>query len=325
MEPTVELQTRTKSRLTLPAIIGGGLLLLVLISVFTFYFSTAPPSTFSAKSIEITPGQSAADIAQLLESEDIVRSSTILYAILILKYDPSQLRAGRYEFDAPQSVFDVAHHLAISVPLESQVVVTFPEGFTQYDFYNLLPATLSSTSSLDVAQYEGYLFPDTYFIPVSFTTEDVIALMQSTFTEKLASYEEAIALSNFTMEEVIILASIIEREANDEMSMKLVSGILQNRLDIGMPLQVDASVAYGLAKSGTELTREDIDTDGPFNTYTRAGLPPAPIANPGLMAIEAVLEPTASAYLYYITGNDGNFYYARTLKEHNQNIIRYLQ
>ena len=92
-----------------------------------------------------------------------------------------------------------------------------------------------------------------------------------------------------------------------------------------MPLQVDASVAYGLGISGIELTRENIETDGPFNTYTRSGLPEAPIANPGLMAIESVLNPTPNSYLFYITGDDGNFYYAKTLEQHNDNIARHLQ
>ena len=122
-----------------------------------------------------------------------------------------------------------------------------------------------------------------------------------------------------------MLASIIEREANDAESMGLVSGILHNRLEIGMALQVDASVAYGLGKPGTDLTRADWEIDGPYNTYTNAGLPPGPIANPGRIAIRAALNPTPSAYRYYITGQDGNFYYAKTLDKHNLNVAKYLR
>ena len=122
-----------------------------------------------------------------------------------------------------------------------------------------------------------------------------------------------------------MLASIIEREANSEESMGLVSGILHNRLAIGMALQVDASVAYGLGKSGADLITADLDIDGPYNTYTRVGLPEGPIAAPGRMAIKAALNPTPSEYLYYITGRDGNFYYAKTLAGHNQNVINHLR
>jgi UPF0755 protein len=107
--------------------------------------------------------------------------------------------------------------------------------------------------------------------------------------------------------------------------MKMVSGILQNRLSIGMALQTDASIEYVLDKPLSELSAEDLDLDTPYNTYMYPGLVPTPIGNPGLLAIDAVLNPTPSDFFYYITGNDGNFYYAETFEEHKQNIYKYLQ
>ena len=124
---------------------------------------------------------------------------------------------------------------------------------------------------------------------------------------------------------MIILASILEREANDEQSMKIVSGILQNRLKHGMALQVDASIEYVLDKSLSALTSEDLKIDSPYNTYLHTGLTPTPIGNPGLQAIDAVLHPAKTEYLYYITDADGHFHYAKTFEEHKRNVTKYLQ
>ena len=130
---------------------------------------------------------------------------------------------------------------------------------------------------------------------------------------------------NLSEHDVVILASIIEREANSTTSMKLVSGILQNRLALDMALQVDASMEYILEKPLKELTAEDLKIDTPYNTYLYRGLPPTAIGNPGLDAIMAVLEPTPSEYMFYITGTDGEFYYAKNFDEHRLNIAKYLR
>jgi UPF0755 protein len=124
---------------------------------------------------------------------------------------------------------------------------------------------------------------------------------------------------------VLILASLLEREANSEESMRMVSGILQNRLAEGMRLQVDASLEYVLERPLSTLDASDLDIDNPYNTYRYGGLPPSPIGNPGLQAILAVLDPIESNYFYYITDEDGNFHYARTFDEHKLNIAKYLR
>ena len=125
------------------------------------------------------------------------------------------------------------------------------------------------------------------------------------------------------VDQILILASILEREANTPESKGLVSSVLQNRIAVGMPLQADASIEY--SDKPWELTPDDLKIDSPYNTYTNPGLPPTPIGNPGLTAIEAVLSPTQSPYFFYITGKDGEFYYAETYDEHLLNIERYLR
>ena len=172
---------------------------------------------------------------------------------------------------------------------------------------------------------EGKLYPDTYFIPEEFTAEQLVDLMVQTFNEQTAPLQEKIAQSALTETEILTLASILEREANSPESMKLVSGILQGRMSAGMPLQADASVEYILDKPLKELTPDDLKVDSPYNTYLNRGLPPTPIGNPGIEAINAVLEPTPSDFVFYITDNDGVFHYAKTYDEHLDNIDRYLR
>jgi UPF0755 protein len=193
-----------------------------------------------------------------------------------------------------------------------------------------LPA-LDVTTYIELAQkLEGTLFPETYYVPSDFTANDLVALQRITFTEQLQALQPTIASSTLSQADILTLASIVEREANDETSMKMVAGIFRNRLAIGMALQADASIEYVLDTPLNELPPGQLsielrETDSPYNTYLYPGLPPTPIGNPGLQSIDAVLNPTTSEYLYYITGNDGEFYYATTLEEHNQNIARYLR
>jgi len=173
--------------------------------------------------------------------------------------------------------------------------------------------------------HEGTLFPDTYLVPPTFTSDDVFTLLTETYRTTLAPHQAAIDSHPLSESDIITLASIVEREANDPDSKRMVAGILLSRISIGMPLQADASIEYTLNKPLSQLTPADLTIDTPYNTYLYRGLPPTPIGNPGLDAILAVLNPTESPYLFYITGNDGVFYYAETYTEHQRNIERYLR
>ena len=299
----------------------------ILLTALIGYFLTLAPGDFVSQTVTIEKGASVRDITAQLDRAGVVKSDDVLYAVLLAQFDPSSIKAGTFNFTEPLSVFAVAEKITSEIPQEAQLSITFPEGFYARNFTDFIPAEISANNKvdIDIPAVEGYLFPDTYLVPVTYGEQEVLTLLQETFTEKLGPLEAQIEKSVYSLEEIVILASIIEREANDPESMGMVAGILENRLAIGMALQVDASVAYGLEKSGLDLTRADLETDGPYNTYTRAGLPPTPIANPGLQAIEAVLNPIPNDYIFYITGNDGNFYYAETLQQHNVNIDRYLR
>jgi UPF0755 protein len=148
--------------------------------------------------------------------------------------------------------------------------------------------------------------------------------MLATFDDVVGELPIKTASSSLSLDEVMVLASIVEREANSPESMKIVAGILENRLELGMRLQADASIEYVLDKPLSELTPEDLEIDSPYNTYKYTGLPPTPIGNPGREAMLAVLEPIKSDYYYYITDEAGEFHFAKTYDEHLQNIKMYL-
>jgi UPF0755 protein len=294
-----------------------------------FSYITASPEFSTGATLHIKRGMSVGAIAEEAKRAGIVKSPLILYAVLTYTYDPTRIFAGTYRFDTPHSVFEVARKLARNDVDQTLKTITIPEGVTRKDIAKIAQAQLVDfdvNAFLELTKNnEGYLFPETYFVTEEFSEEELVTLLTETYASAIHPYQEAIEQSSFSEYEVLILASILEREANDEESMKTVSGILQNRLEIGMALQTDASVEYVLDKPISELTSNDLRIDTPYNTYMYPGLVPTPIGNPGLQAIEAVLYPIESEYFYYITGNDGIFYYAEDFEAHKQNIQTYLR
>src|SRR5690606_22167281 len=193
-------------------------------------------------------------------------------------------------------------------------------GFTLEEYARIAAEGLPEFSTEEflelTADKEGYYFPDTYYLPADFTASELVELLEETYELRVSPLRSLIEAHEMSEREVIILASLIEREANTEESMRMVSGILQNRLEEGMRLQVDASLEYVLARPLNTLTAEDLEIDSRYNTYLYGGLPPTPIGNPGLQSIMAVLEPIESDNFYYLTDEEGQFYYAETFDEH---------
>jgi UPF0755 protein len=219
-------------------------------------------------------------------------------------------------------------------PPDELVRVTFPEGITRVEMARIADETLidfdAESYLLLTTDAEGLLWPETYFIPPTYSAEELVALQQRELSAVLEAQKERIAEHPLSEYEILTLASIVEREANDPESMALVAGILLNRLEAGMYLQADATIEYVLDTPLNELPPGELaenlrEIESPYNTYRNGGLPPTPIGNPGIDALTAVLNPTPSDYYFYITGNDGNFYYAETYDQHLVNIERYLR
>lgn len=331
---TQELTHYSKSgfSLLLRAAIYFGLFILLLLFLGFSYIQSQlqPPADFPInQQITISPGMKARDITQYLADQHVVASDMVLYYVLVTMYDTTNIKASTYLFDQPLTTVEVAERLTQGDFDTDLVRFTHFEGERATTLAKraaeILP-NFDATDFLVLAEpHEGKLFPDTYFFPPTFTASDLADLLLVTYEENVSPLRPAIEQHPLTESEVLVLASIIEREANTPESMKIVSGILQNRLAIGMPLQADASIEYILDKPLAELTPDDLDIDSPYNTYLNTNLPPTPIGNPGLDSIKAVLEPTESDYFYYITDDEGEFHYAKTYREHLINIERYLR
>jgi UPF0755 protein len=310
-----------------------GLLVIIISSVCLFLFikfiQTPPVKFLVGVPIVIEPGTSMKEAIAQVKKHDLVHSEIALYLVLMLKYSDNSIKASTYIFDRPLSLSELAYELTQGDHRSDLIKITNTEGETAATIAKRAEETLSKFEAktfLTLAKTsEGKLFPETYYIPKDYSEAEYLNLLTATFDEKISTLETEIINHPLTLEEIIILASILEREANTKESKRIVSGILQKRLDISMPLQVDASLEYILDKPLSELTAEDLDTESPYNTYLNYGLPPTPIGNPGLESIEAVLNPEKSDYLFYITGDDGKFYYAKNFDAHRNNIAKYLR
>lgn len=312
------------------------LIVLLLLTAAFIYFLISPPSDARYPNvIEVEFGMSVRRVATLAKENNLVRSELMLYTLLTAFNDPTNIHAGRYIFDEPKSSIEVARKIANNEVDELLVTLTIPEGIPVKKIAEIAEAALADFDTEEfialATKNEGFLFPETYFVPETFTAKDLFELQTMTFVERVAPIESQATSTSFdTARGIVILASIIEREANSEESMKMVSGIFKNRLAIGMPLQADATIEYALETPLNELAPGELaaylkELDSPYNTYLYKGLPPTPIGNPGLVAIDAAFNPTPSDFLYYLTDENGIFYYAETLTEHNNNVANYLR
>jgi UPF0755 protein len=237
------------------------------------------------------------------------------------------LKAGEYALEPGMSP------AAIMALLKSGKVVlhpvAVPEGLTVHEVLDLLAAADILSGDLPPPPAEGSLLPDTWLVPRGEARTAMVERMRSAMAAELAKVWAARQpdLPLRTPEEVLVLASIIEKETAVPAEYPLVAGVFANRLRRGMPLQTDPTVIYALAKGkgplGRELTRADLQLDHPYNTYRIPGLPPGPIANPGRAALAAAVAPAAVDYLYFVADGSGGHAFATTLAEHNRNVAKW--
>ena len=288
----------------------------ILAGNFWLFFLSAPKDFPSGKTTVIEKGTGLAEISGRLEKEGLVRSQSgfALYARVSNK--SKKIKYGKYLFNEPVSVFSLTSRLAKGEFGFKPVKVVIPEGLTvkeiaeQFgDFENFdKKEFLEKTAGL-----EGYLFPDTYLFLPGAEMEQIIGTMTDNFRKKAGDIGQ----------DIVIMASLIEKEVSDSGDRKIVSGILWKRLEIGMPLQVDAVFPYITGKR--EILSDDLKIDSPYNTYLYKGLPLGPIANPGLDAIISAMNPIETKYLFYISDKKGITHFAATLEDHNKNIEKYLK
>jgi UPF0755 protein len=296
---------------------------------------STPSNFYGPTIVEVSEGEGLAAIAHDLENAGVIHSAFWFRTITIVREGETSIQAGAYRFNESIPEYEAVSRLMEGDYGVLEYRVTIPEGFTATE----IAARLSTQTGKpifeeSVEQFiaaEGKLFPETYFFDELTTPESAIEAMLAEFSER--SQEAGLRPAEtyefygrtYDAQEVLIMASIVEGEANTPESRRMIADILWRRLSIDKPLQVDATLAYVTGRGSAELTKEDLKAEHDFNTYTNRGLPPAPINNPGEDAIKAVLNPTPNKYMYFLTGDDGEMYYATTFDAHLKNQREHIE
>lgn len=291
-----------------------------------FLFVISAPFNFPVnKIITIEKGATLKQIAANFKQENLIRFPILFDVLIRWTGHETDIKAGKYVFNRPFSIIGLALRLINGDYGIPAVKITIPEGSTIRDINKIFLNAGFENFEIKNKELEGYLFPDTYFFLMNNDSEEIITKMKENLETKTAKLENEIKAQNRTFRQILTMASLLEKEAPKTEDRKIISGILWKRLDKKMPLQVDATLDYALGKNTFELTADDLKTDGPYNTYTRIGLPPTPICNPGLDAILAAIHPEESPYWYYLSDKDGNIYYSKTFEEHITKKQKYLK
>ncbi len=300
--------------------------LIAILFITAIYFPLEENST-TQKVVNIPSGTNAKEIVDVLEKNEIIRKNNYTFRILIkLSKLEDKLKFGEYNLSPSMNMLQILDKL-----VKGEVIaykITIPEGYTYTQIAELLDKkeiaekeTFLKLLEDSEKSLEGYLFPDTYELPKQYGAENMVKVMLSNYNQiaienKFADKAEKIG---FSMEEIIILASIIEKESKFTKERRQVSSVFHNRLKKDMKLQSCASIQYILKESKEKLEESDLKIDSPYNTYLYKGLPPGPISNPGLDSIMAALEPAEEDYLYFVLGENGRHMFSKTYQEHLKN------
>lgn len=288
--------------------------------------------------VVIPKGSTFPEIEKLLAEKGALRYPLAFRILVVGTMTGTKLQHGEYALPAPPSAIELWRKLVGGDVAKYQV--TIPGGSTLFDIAETLgtlelanPAafltaatspSLISRMGIPGSTLEGYLFPDTYIMVKEMPPEEILGVMVRRFRRKFTpEMESKAAEDGFTLNQIVTIASIIEKETGLDQEKPLVSAVIRKRLSLKMPLQMDPTVIYGLKKFGGNLTKKDLRTPHPYNTYQNKGLPPGPICNPGLSSLIAAGEPAKTDYLYFVSRNDGSHQFSRTLREHNRAVAVY--
>ncbi|SRR5260221_1581325 len=315
---------------------------LTLLTIFGgawFIYSLSPlNSNKTSKRFVIEQGETASQIGRDLAKANLIKSALAFRIYSQVTQTAKSIKPGSFDLSSNLWVPQVVSKL-LAGPTE--VWITVPEGLRHQEipqrFINAFELSGKAATDFNdqflslTTNKEGFLFPDTYLMARDTTPTTIVKVMEDNFGKKYASIKATQTVS-FTQMQIITIASIIEREAITPEDMQGVASVLENRLFYGMTLGSDVTLEYALGYQPTEktwwkegLTADDLLLNSSYNTRINAGLPPTPISNPGLTAIEAAMNPPKTDYLYYLSDSDGKLHFARTLEEHNLNISKYLQ
>ncbi len=313
----------------------------VLICILTAFFvlfslwwmqAVKSPNPANKQSITfiIKKGENSRGIAERLKKEGLIRSPLAFFILARFTDLADKLQAGQFSLSPEMDMKNIADTLTHGT---IDIKVTIPEGWRNTEIALKFAQELSIPENefLKVAR-EGYMFPDTYFFPKDASASTVAKIMFDNFNLKTVKLKEKnIPGNKFTLDDLVKIASLVEREALFDQDRPLAASVILNRLNIGMKLDIDATIQYALGYQTNEkswwkkeLTLEDLGIKSDFNTYKNSGLPPTPISNPGILAMEAVINAPKTDYIYYISDKSGKLHLAKTIEEHNINISKYL-
>ncbi len=308
-----------------------------------FYYQAAIAPTGKTARVRIPEGAGAAEVGRILARKGIVRSERVFALLARVTKSERRIQSGVFRLSGT-GTWSVLRQLEAARPLT--VRITFPEGWRAVDYARRLSAhgfdgegflalAMNPPAELkppydEGPTLEGYLFPDTYAVPLDAKPAEIVRMMLLRFERELTPEREArLSVLGLSVHAWVTLASLVQAEAGSEEEMPWIAGVFLNRLEIGMPLQSDPTVAYALKKDLPELDRGagDFETDSPYNTYQNAGLPPGPINNPGAAALAAVLNakrlsPNGKPYLYFFHAK-GKLYLNETFADHLRDLNRY--
>lgn len=314
-------------------------ILLGLAGYYGYSFYRFPRQSYGPQAIiEVKKGMGIQSLVNELYNAKLTNHPRWLEYYFRYRGVASTLKVGEYEFGPGVTPEQIAQKLIKAERLRRQF--TIPEGYSLRDIAKHLgekgvvdPAIFlqktfapdaASRYGLEGTSLEGYLFPDTYEYTKDMKEDQILLMMANNFKKKLdlklINIPSQLGLSKY---QALILASIVEKETGKAEERSLIAGVFYNRLRMNMPLATDPTIIYGIPNFDGNIRKIDLERDGPYNTYLRPGLPPTPIANPGVKSIEAVLSPTTTEYLYFVSKGDGSHQFSRTVEEHNAAVQQY--
>ncbi len=332
-----KIERRLPGRYLLSAFV---LISILLLGATHIYLNLFKPLSYKDEweEIGIPHGVSFKEAVNILNKEGFIRDRNLFILLGRITGVANRIRSGYYNLNTSMSPWDVFDSLKNGSIIE--YTLTIPEGSTLEDIADILSKKgfvnmddflslardkeLLQSLNIDAPSLEGYLFPDTYRFPKGMSAEDIISMMVGRMREEFgAALRQRAAEIGFDERATLTLASIIEREAQEDWERPIISAVYHNRLNKGMPLQADPTAIYGVKSYNEKITRKDLQRKTPYNTYQIIGLPPGPIASPGIKSIKAALYPAQADYLYFVSKNDGTHYFSKTSEEHLLAVQKY--
>lgn len=332
------LLRRLQSRLTV--ILAVMLVMGVIFAALLYQYATTPASASqNGQVVEIKPGMTLKQVAHLLADKELLSEPSTFMLYTYLQGEQNHIQAGEYRFSPSMPPRDILE--ALTSGMAVLYTVTIPEGYRITDIAGLLeakglvdkPAFIEATRNRELLEslhipsgsLEGYLYPETYKFSKAGGARRIVQTLLDTFKERVLQPErvQQAEAMQFTFHEIITLASLIEKETGLGKERKLISSVFHNRLAKNMRLQTDPTVIYAMVNFDGNIRKKDLSIDSPYNTYKHFGLPPGPIASPGLESIQAALDPEETDFLYFVSRKDGSHQFSTNYKDHIRAVQKY--